>query len=157
MNDKQNIFNKIDEAIQLRPLELEPDLADLTDYPGVPNWHDYESKIWEIGEDIRQIHLSNNKLRRDTEINSWIADFCLDNRSKRGRQSFLSCLENVHAKGQAEKVALLVKDPYVDGQAISCLLKMRVPGYGNLIAFHLGNDTTWIKNLAKKYIERYGV
>jgi hypothetical protein len=46
-------------------------------------------------------------------------------------------------------------DRDVDGQVVYALLKMRAGGFAHAVAPLLTSEKTWIKRLAKKYVERY--
>ena len=55
----------------------------------------------------------------------------------------------------AEQIASLIYDDDVDGQVIDTLYKMGVTGYADLIEPFLTHNRTWIRNEAKRYIQKY--
>jgi hypothetical protein len=61
------------------------------------------------------------------------------------------------AAAHASDLAPLVADPDVDGQVMDTLLKMRAPGFGAQATFLLSHKQAWVRRLAKRYIDRYGV
>ncbi len=78
-------------AERLVPEKNFPDLPCMELAPTVHEWYDFEHELWEIGEEIRQLVLSERK-----ELNAEQADrvckICADSRAKRGRQSFVMLL-----------------------------------------------------------------
>jgi hypothetical protein len=40
----------------------------MEDFPDVPEWHGFESQVWEIGEQIRQLLAQYPFLRKDEEM-----------------------------------------------------------------------------------------
>lgn len=68
-----------------------PDLPFMKEVPGVHDWYMFECEIWEIGEEIRQLISAGRKSFTQTQIDR-IINICLDERAKRGRQSFVLLL-----------------------------------------------------------------
>lgn len=151
---KQRILDIIKQAQKLTPGRLEPNLPDFEE--GIPDWHDYEHKIWGLGEKIRQILFLNKRLRKDTEIQQGILSICLNANSKRGRQSFIMLLGNVNCAAYSDEIASQLSDDFVDGHVIDTLYKMKVENYAPNILPYCTHKKTWIRNLAKKYIAKYG-
>jgi len=154
--EKDKIINLLSKAKDLTPGELEKDLEPIEGFPDVPNWHDYENKIWAIGENIRQIIFSKKSLRKDEEINDLIIEFCLNKNSKRGRQPFVLLLGYKHLSDYAPKLIRLINDKYVDGQIIDAIYKMQAKGYGKEIRPFVTHKIIWIRKTAIKYLEKYG-
>ncbi len=153
--EKKEIIRLIKKAEKLTPNMLEPNLEP-NQFSNVPEWHDYELKIWEIGEQIRKIILKNKTLRNDNEINDLIIKFCLNRNSKRGRQSFVSLLGYKHLANYAEKLILLIDDDFVNGHIIDTIYKMQVKGFKTEIERFTTSKINWIKKIANKYIIKYG-
>ena len=151
---KEKIFQLINEAESLTPSALEKDLPSMEGFPDIPSWHDYESKIWKIGEEIRQIIINNKNLRKDDSINESILKFCLNRNAKRGRESFLMLLWYKHNKKYAPRLMPLINDQYVNGHLIEGLNKMQVSGYLKEVMPFTNHDKSWIKKQAKKYVEK---
>jgi hypothetical protein len=61
----------------------------------------------------------------------------------------------VAACPHASSLAGLLGDLDVNGQVVYTLLKMKVGGFANDVAPLLQSEKSWIRRLAKKYIERY--
>jgi hypothetical protein len=150
---KQQILGIIDEARKLTPILLELNLPDFE--MGIPQWHDYEHKIWRLGEKIRQILFEYKQLRKDVQIQREIISICLNPNSKRGRQSFVMLLGNVHCAAFSNEIASQLGDEFINGQIIDTLYKKKVGNYSNNILPYCRHEKTWIKNLAKKYIAKY--
>ena len=60
--EKEKILELIKKAESLTPKNMEEDLKPMDGVPVVPSWHKYESDIWEIGEEIRQIITTKKSL-----------------------------------------------------------------------------------------------
>ncbi len=61
----------------------------------------------------------------------------------------------VAARRYAETLVPFLTDTDVDGQLVDTLIKMRAPGFKREVASLLHSDKTWIRRLAKKYVDRY--
>ena len=61
----------------------------------------------------------------------------------------------VDARQYAEALIPFLSDSDVDGQIIYTLLKMRASGHAHAVRGLLESEKTWIRRLARKYIERY--
>ena len=73
------------------PNEILPDLPFMELAPDVHDWYMFEHEIWEIGEEIRQLIFYSKKVLTDSQI-ARIINICLDEKAKRGRQSFVMLL-----------------------------------------------------------------
>jgi len=153
---KNRILDLIEEAIGKAPKSFEPDLPALEGFPEVPSWHDYEHEIWKLGEGIRQLLVEHKSLRKDDSITEKILDFCLNKNAKRGRESFVMLLWYKHNQKYADKLISLINDQYVYGHVIQVLNKMQAHGFKNDVLPFTKDKRTWIRNQAKKYLEKYG-
>ncbi|MEW7290514.1 hypothetical protein [Aquimarina sp. 2304DJ70-9] len=154
--EKEVIIKLINKANTLTPEKLEKNLNPIEGFPDVPDWHKYESDIWAIGEEIRQILYSKKILRKDKEINDLIIEFCLNKNSKRGRQSFVLLLGYKHLSEYAPKLIQMINDKSINGQIIYTLYKMQTKGYEKEIEPFTKDKITWIRKIAIKYVEKYG-
>jgi hypothetical protein len=150
------IIEKYHAAIRLAPNEHLPELALSSELLNAPQWYPFELRAWEIGENIRSLLKANKKLRSNDELLSAIAAVIDCENLRRGRQSFFFSLEFVKAQKYAPRVATHLSDSDVRGHALKALLKMRVPGYSEVVRALLNDEQLWIRRLARKYIERYG-
>ncbi len=155
MSNKQIILDIIERAKRAIPNILKQDRP-VSELSGRPEMHNFEHEIWGLGEKIRPILIKNPSLRKDREIQENIINICLNQKAKRGRESFLMLMGNVSFSKYADKVASLTTDPYISGHAVDTLLKMRQPGFYNEVAPFLESKITWIKKAAKKYCDKYG-
>ena len=55
----------------------------------------------------------------------------------------------------AERLVSLIHDEDVDGHVIDTLYKMHAENYVELITPFLHHKRTWIRNIAKKYIQKF--
>lgn len=146
--------NLLTSAEALIPKENLPDLPFMDLVPDVRDWYKFESELWDVGENIRQFLLENkNKLNR-SQIER-IVEICLDKRAKRGRQSFVMLLGKKMFRDYAEQIVTLLNDVDVDGHVIDTLYKMGATEYTDLIEPFLTHNRTWIRNEAKRYIQKY--
>ena len=155
----RNIFgNEIDNLLTraeaLIPAENLPDLPFTDLAPDVHDWYEFEHKLWDIGEEIRQFLSENKNKLNDVQIQR-IIKICLDKRAKRGRQSFVMLLGRKTYGSYADQIVTLLNDGDVDGHVIDSLYKMGAKDYAELIEPFLTHNRTWIRNKAKRYIQKY--
>ena len=148
------INNLLSETELYIPREMLADLPYMKQFPDVHEWHDFEYKIWDTGEKIRQLVSTKQTVFNRDQINR-ILNICLDKRAKRGRQSFVLLLGKVKYREHARVLIPLLEDEAVNGQVIDTLYKMRASGYVELITPFLKHKQTWIRNMAKKYVQKF--
>ena len=139
-------------ARSLIPNDYPPDLPFMQLAPTVHDWYDFEHRIWGIGEDIRQLTVTENK-HLSAEHTDLICEICLDRRAKRGRQSFIMLLGKKRYSHYADKIAPLVSDDDVCGHVINTLYKMGAYQYADMVKPYTSHSITWIRNEAKRYIK----
>lgn len=151
----KDILTILDEVDLLTPLDFPEDLPRKKELLENFAWYDFEIKVWELGENIRHLFLQNPKLKNDKDVLNKILKVIKTTNLRRGRQSFVLLLGFVGAKSFAPEIALFVADKDINGQVLDTLLKMKAKGYTDKIKPLINSDVTWIRNLAKKYCERY--
>jgi len=151
---EQDICAACDLAISLSPVTYPPTLPSSQQLSGAPEWYPFEHEVWPIGEKIRLAFVKDRSLRRHSAF-AKVAKVVGYPNLRRGRQSFVMALEFPEACQFAPVIAQLVTDPDVDGQVVHTLLKMKAGGYRELIEPLLHSDKTWIRRLAKRYVERF--
>jgi hypothetical protein len=142
-------------AKALAPAEVPPDQPPDPTLNGVPAWYRFEWDAWPMGEAIRQSFQSTPSLKRDRRVLDAVLDVVRHRQLRRGRQSFVMALGFAGAAAYAPALAELLVDPDVDGQVLDTLLKMRVAGYGEVVAPLLDARHAWIRKLARRYLDRY--
>jgi hypothetical protein len=152
--DKEKIIEYLREVKSLIPNVLEPDLPPSKLFPDVPEWHSYEFKVWQIGEKIRQILVKDNKLKEDEEIAEQIVRIAANRNVKRGRQSFIMLLGSKRYAKYASQIINHINDEFVYGHVLSTIIKMQVWDYKYEIEPLVSDKSAWIRNKAKKYIEK---
>ena len=157
--DRETFDKKLNELLtraeSMIPEENLPDLPFMETAPDVHDWYDFEHELWGKGEEIRQ-HILCGKKKLNTEQIERIVLICMDKRAKRGRESFVMLLGKKCYVNYAEKIATLLNDSDVDGHVIDTLYKMGAGGYCLQVTPFINHNRTWIRNKAKKYIEKYG-
>lgn len=144
----------LEKAESLIPAEILPDLPYMEHVSNVHEWYPFELELWNIGEQIRLLVSERNKKLNANQIDR-IMNICLDKKAKRGRQSFVMLLGRKKYSDYAELLIPLLNDDDVDGHMIDTLYKMQASGYAALITPFLNHQRTWIRNTAKKYIQKY--
>ena len=132
-----------------------PDLAYMQSVPTVPDWYAFEMRIWDTGEKIRQLIVSERKELNSEQMDS-VCDICLDSKAKRGRQSFVMLLGKKRYSCCADKIATVLTDKDITGHVIQTLYKMGASQYTEQIYPYTNHSTTWIRNEAKRYINKFG-
>ena len=141
-------------AEALIPEELLPDLPFMKEAPDVHDWYMFEHELWGVGEEIRQLTLKYKKKFDKSQLDR-IANICLDKRAKRGRQSFVLLLGRKQYVDYADKIVTVLEDEDVDGHVINTLYKMQAGQYVELMKPFLNHKRTWIKNEAKRFINKF--
>ena len=144
-------------ATALAPAEFPPDLPTTPLLLGAPGWYDFEWQAWAIGEAVRRSLKDKPQFRRNVSVTDAICSVAVCRNLRRGRQSFVMSLGYTTAASCSPAIAQLLYDPDVDGHAVDTLLKMQVSGYGAEVADLSRHKHAWIRRLAKRYAERYGV
>jgi hypothetical protein len=152
---RERILDACSAALALAPDSYPEDLTTTESLTGAPGWYPFEHKAWSIGEDVRQWLLRQPKLKRDPSIQQAIINVIRCVNLRRGRQSFVMLVGFTAAQGWAPTIAEYLDDPDIYGHALDTLLKMRAPGYAARVQPLLASKFTWIRNLARKYMERY--
>jgi hypothetical protein len=153
---KNRVIELLEKAKELTPNSLEPDLPSIEGHSDIPSWHDYEHKIWEIGEEISQISFEYKRLRKDDSINEMIVDFCTNKNAKRGRESFVMLLWYKHNQKYADQLISLLNDKYVYGHIITALNKIQMSGFDQEVLPFINDKKSWIKKEVAKYLEKFG-
>jgi hypothetical protein len=150
----EEIIAAAKDALRLSPAEFPGDQP-LNKISGQPEWHSFEHGCWKLGEFIRQKLLKAPRLREDRRLVGAILDVIDQRNLRRGRQSFVMLLGSVKAAHVAPRIARWAGDPDIAGHVVDTLLKMRVPGYADVVRPHVSSKYTWIRRKAKTYMERY--
>ena len=156
--DRETFDKKLNELLSdsesMIPDENLPDLPFMETAPDVHDWYVFEHELWEKGEEIRQ-HILYGKKIPNTEQVERIVSICMNKNAKRGRESFVLLLGKKCYVDYSGKIATLLTDADVDGHVIDTLYKMGADGYSSQIKPFINHNRAWIRNKAKKYIEKY--
>jgi len=153
--EEDHILAACDQALRLAPAEYPSTLPSSAKLLGAPEWHAFEHEAWPIGESIRRAFVKNPRLKKNDLLLSRVAQVATCRNLRRGRQSFILALGFAAARKYAPDLAPFLSDPDVDGQVLDTLIKMKAPGFAGKVRFLLNSDHTWIRRLAKKYVDRY--
>jgi len=139
----------------LAPAEYPPTLSPSKELFGAPDWYPFEHEAWQVGEKIRQALVDKPSLRKDREIIHKVLQVSLCRNLRRGRQSFVMLLGFVGAEPFAEELVPYLQDEDVNGHVLDTLLKMKARGFAAEVSPLSKAHETWIRKLAKKYLDRY--
>lgn len=149
--EMERLFAKAEALI---PDELLPDLPYMEEVPDVHDWYTFEHQLWGVGEEIRQLVVEYNMKFNNNQIDR-IIKIGLDKRAKRGRQSFVMLLGRKKYADYANEIVKILEDDDVDGQVIHTLYKMQAGQYVELMKPFLNHKRTWIRNEAKRFIQKF--
>ncbi len=153
--DFDNQLNKLlTEAENLIPKENLPDLPFIPEVPDVHDWYRFENDLWNKGEEVRQLILHSKKKPNCEQVKR-ICGICTNPFAKRGRQSFVMLLGRKCYTEYAPIIAPFLSDDDIDGHVVETLYKMGTPDYVSQIQPFTKHKRTWIRNIAKKYINKY--
>ena len=144
----------LQKAEALIPEELLSDLPYMKEVPDVHDWYMFERELWDVGEDIRQLTIKYKKKLDKSQLDR-IVNICLDKRAKRGRQSFVLLLGRKSYADCADRIVTILEDADVEGQVITTLYMLQAGQYVELMKPFLNHKQTWIKNEAKRYIQKF--
>lgn len=148
------INSLLENAEQKIPEEDLPALPPMELCSDVPDWYDFESELWEIGENMRQIICSERKDLNHEQAER-VCLICLNRNAKRGRQSFVMLLGKKRFNEYADRLADLLSDDDVNGHVLDSIYKMGAPQYCKEAEPFLTSEHAWIRKTAKRYIEKY--
>ena len=149
-----NLENLLTKAEKLIPNEELPDLPYMDAAPDVHEWYQFEHQLWNVGEEIRQLIVENNKKLNEPQVKR-IIEVCLDKKAKRGRQIFILLLGKKCYCAFADEIIPLIDDDDVDGHVIDTIYRMQVGQYVDKVKPFLNHRRMWIRNEAKRYIPKY--
>ena len=153
----EEIFEACEKALLLAPALYPPTLPPLKELMGAPDWYSFEHEAWGIGESVRRSFVQNPKFKKNQAVLNKVVEVACHRNLRKGRQSFIMALGFVAARQYANTLAAFLSDPDIDGQVLYTLIKMKASGFVPEVEPSLQSDKTWIRNLAKKYLSRYGL
>jgi hypothetical protein len=153
----EEIFAACETALSLAPALYPPTLPPFKESLGAPDWYSFEHEAWGIGESVRRSFVQNPKFKKNQDVLNRMLEVACCRNLRRGRQSFIMALGFVAARLYAKTLSSFLNDPDVDGHVVYTLIKMKAPGFISEVEPLLQSDKTWIRNLAKKYLSRYGL
>ena len=153
---KAEILDKAEKLVlraeKLIPKILEPNLLPMNLFPDVPEWHDFEHKIWRLGEDLRELIKINPMLRKEDKLLQRILKISINRNAKRGRQSFIMLFDRKDLSNFAKYLVSELDDEFVNGQVIITIQKMHAAGFESEVKPFTEHKHAWIRNAAKKYL-----
>jgi hypothetical protein len=152
---KEYASGSIANAESLIPEEYVPNLPPIESLKDIPKWHDFEEKIWSLGEELRQLLVDFPRLRKDKDLQEGFVRISVNQNAKRGRQSFILLLGYKFCVHHANQIASQINDPFVNGHVISTLKKMQVSDFVTQVKPFLNSKFTWIRKESKKYLAKY--
>lgn len=117
-------------------------------------WQRFELDLWDIGETIRRLILESRKKPSREQLGR-ICGICVNSFAGRGRQSFVLLLGKKCYAEYAPLIAPFLSDSDIAGQTADTLYKMGTPDYISQMEPLTRHKQTWIRNIAKKYVDKY--
>lgn len=117
-------------------------------------WHEYESIIWALGEQMRQLMKTQPRLRLEASIWQSIEALCMDTRLGKGRESFTMLLGHYGGPQRVPVLKALLADSEVQGHALYALRLLGSPEGIEAAEGLLASDRAWIRGEAKKYLRK---
>jgi len=126
--------------------------------PGdAPNWLEFESLTWELGEKLRQALLENKKWKKSEPIHKACIDIVLDAELKHGRQPYLELIGKYGGENAKRAILGCLDDDAVRGHAVEAARLAGVTEAVDRIRDILANEKrAWIRKEAKKYLAKHG-
>jgi len=124
---KNEIDTLLSKAIKLIPPKKPPELP--KDRYGTPRWHEYEHDMWRIGENVRQILLSDKKAELSEEQIEKVVFIINNPPANRGRQSFIWLLGKRKYAHFAPRIIGQIYDDNISLHIFDTIYKMRAIGY----------------------------
>ena len=152
---EEEVLAACDHALRLAPTQWPHTLPASKELLGAPEWYPFEREAWAIGESVRRAFVQHRHWKKNTILISKVVEVAKNRNLRRGRQSFITALGFASACPHASSLVAFLSDPDVNGQVVDTLLKMRAGDFANVVAPLVQSEKTWIRRLAKKYIERY--
>jgi hypothetical protein len=152
---EEEVLATCEKALCLAPSEWPITLPASKELLGEPEWYSFEHAAWALGESVRRAFVQHPHLKNKPALISKIVEVATCRNLRRGRQSFIMAIGFVAACSYASALTGSLDDQDVDGQVVYTLLKMRAGGFAHAVAPLITSEKTWIKRLAKKYIDRY--
>jgi hypothetical protein len=121
---------------------------------GPITWVNHESLTWALGESIRQALRRRPKLRKDPPLWLAIEGIGTDQSVGKGREPFVMLLGQYGDLDRVPVLLQLLDDPEVAGHALYALRLPAAPGAEGKTRELAASRRTWIRNEAKKYLER---
>ena len=153
----EEVIAVAERALRLAPAKFTTSLPTQKELRGAADWYPFERAAWAMGEHIRHAFLNKPSLRSQPEVLKAIVKVIAQTHLRRGRQSFVMLLGTVKAAHLAPQIALFLSDTDIEGHVVDTLTKMRAGGYSVHVKKHLGSKYAWIRNKAKRYVERFAV
>jgi len=152
---EEQILAACEKALSLAPSEWPADLPPSKKLFGASEWYPFEHEAWAIGESIRRAFVKQPKLRKRTPLISKVAEVATCLNLRRGRQSFVMAIGFVAACPFATALVPFLRDSDIDGHVVDTLLKMKASGFAPVVAPLLQSEKSWIRRLARRYVDRY--
>jgi hypothetical protein len=120
--------------------------------PSVPRLETWETQLWDIGEQIRQLLASAPALRRDEDLGRQFLEISLDRRAGGGRQSFMMLLGFKSFAALAKELTSELVDDVVCGHVVWALYRAKVPGQWEQVRSLCDHERAWIRKEARRYV-----
>ena len=123
--------------------------------PGpTPPWLEGESKLWELGEQLRQLLLRRKSLAQCAELIALLRWVLTCEELGRGRQPFVELVARYDPDATAATFQPLLLDDGLRGQVIAAARRQKLAGLAKDVRSSVKDaDPSWIKRAARRYLD----
>jgi hypothetical protein len=124
---------------------------------GAPDWHRYETLIWDCGEKLRNCLKKRKKGKNSVALHRMLATIVNEPQFGKGRQPFIELLARHAGESFYTHIVSSLDDHDIFGHAVSALCIAKIGGADRQVQAILDqNPASWIKREAKQYLKVYG-
>jgi hypothetical protein len=119
-------------------------------------WANHEQLAWALGESIRNALRRNRALRKEPRFWAAVEVVAADKAVGKGREPYVMLLGQYGGRSRAPQLMALLDDPEVSGHALHALRLLAAPGAEEKARALLTHRRAWIRQEAKKYLQKVG-
>lgn len=123
---------------------------------GAADWLGFETRLWQLGESMRQVLSKKTKWRKSEKLLCSIAEILGDSKYGKGRQSFIDLIAKFGGPVHYSDLLAAIDEPEIAGHAVKGLRLAKVSGAESKVEALLNTkQPAWVKREAKKYLRLF--